>query len=223
MTEKLQRHDFVELDYTGKLADGAIFDTTNEQIAHQSKLPHQHGSLHSPIVCIGERQVLPGLDQDLEGKEVGKEYSVVLPPELAFGKRDVKNLRIIPMGTFKEHKVQPQPGLQVDVDGERGIVTSIAGGRVVVNFNHPLAGKEITYTYTVKRKITDTAEKVKSFLSSMLGMPQDNLNVAMHGEKAVVTLPMQLPQQFTDMLGKKLTDINVVKTVEFVMKESGSK
>ncbi len=223
MTEKLQRHDFVELDYTGKLADGAIFDTTNEQIAHQSKLPHQHGSLHSPIVCIGERQVLPGLDQDLEGKEVGKEYSVVLPPEQAFGKRDVKNLRIIPMGTFKEHKVQPQPGLQVDVDGERGIVTSIAGGRVVVNFNHPLAGKEITYTYTVKRKITDTAEKVKSFLSSMLGMPQDKLSVAMHGEKAVVTLPMQFPQQFTDMLGKKLTDINVVKTVEFVMTESGNK
>lgn len=223
MTEKLQQHDFVELDYTGKLTDGAIFDTTNEQVAHLSNLPHQHGSLHSPIVCIGEHQVLPGLDKDLEGKEVGQEYTVVLPPELAFGKRDIKNLRIIPMGTFKEHKVQPQPGLQVDVDGERGIVTSIAGGRVVVNFNNPLAGKEIIYNYTVKRKITDTTEKIKSFISSMLGQPQDNVSVAMQGEKAVVTLPMQPPQQFTDMLGKKLTELNVVKTVEFVIKESTPK
>ncbi len=220
MTEKLQRHDFVELEYTGKLTNGTIFDTTNEQVAHNSNLPHHHGSLHSPIVCVGERQVLLGLDQDLEGKEVGKEYTVVLPPELAFGKRDIKNLRIIPMGTFKEHKVQPQPGLQVDVDGERGIVTSIAGGRVVVNFNNPLAGKEIVYTYTVKRKITDAGEKIKAFISSMLGQPSDTVSVAVHDEKAVVTLPLQMPQQFTDMLGKKLTEINVVKAVEFVIKEN---
>ncbi len=223
MSEKLQRHDFVELDYTGKVADGAIFDTTNEQVAHQSNLPHHHGSLHSPIVCIGQRQVLPGLDQDLEGKEVGREYTVVLQPEQAFGKRDVKNLRIIPMGIFKEHKVQPQPGLQVDVDDERGIVTSIAGGRVVVNFNHPLAGKEITYNYTIKRKITDTSEKIKSFLSSMIGQPQDNIAVALHAGNTVVTLPVQLPQQFTDMLGKKLTEINVVNSVEFVVKEGVKK
>ncbi len=220
MTEKLQRHDFVELDYTGKLTNGTIFDTTNEQIAHLSNLPHQHGSLHSPIVCIGEHQVLPGLDKDLEGKEVGQEYTVVLPPELAFGKRDIKNLRIIPMGTFKEHKVQPQPGLQVDVDGERGIVTSIAGGRVVVNFNNPLAGKEIIYNYTIKRKISDAAEKVKSFVSSMLGVPHDKMSVALHSEKAVVTLPTQLPPQLTDALATKLTELNVVKTVEFVIKES---
>lgn len=220
MTEKLQRHDFVELDYTGKLADGAIFDTTNEQVAHQSNLPHHHGSLHSPIVCIGERQVLSGLDNDLEGKEVGREYIVVLQPEQAFGKRDVKNLRIIPMGIFKEHKVQPQPGLQVDVDGERGIVTSIAGGRVVVNFNNPLAGKVITYNYTVKRKITDTTEKIKSFISSTVGIPQDNISVTIHAGNTVVTLPMQLPQQLMDMLGKKLTELNVVNSVEFVMKES---
>ncbi len=225
MTEKqvLQFHDFCEIEYTGKLPDEVIFDTTSEEAAHQAGLPHHHGSLRPVIVCIGERQLLPGLDKDLEGKEIGKEYTIVLPPELAFGKRDIKNMRMIPMNTFKEHDVQPRPGLQVDVDGERGIVTSIAGGRVIVNFNHPLAGKEVTYTYTIKRKITDVKEKVLSYISGMVELPADKLEVSIQDEKVVVTLPVTLPQQLTDLLAKKLSEIKAAEKVEFVLKESVKK
>lgn len=217
MTEKLRPHDFVELDYTGKLHDGVVFDTTDEQVAHQAGLPHHHGSLQPTVVCIGEHQLLPGLDKDLEGKEIGKEYTVILSPELAFGKRDIKNIRIIPMNTFREHEVQPRPGLQVDVDGERGIVTSIAGGRVVVNFNHPLAGKEITYTYTIRRKITDVSEKIKAFISGSMNLPQNQIEVSVAEEKASVQLPLQLPTEFNDLLSKKLVDLTGVKRVEFVL------
>lgn len=219
MSEKLRHHDFVELDYTGKLNDGMIFDTTNEHVAHEAGLPHHHGSLQPTIVCIGEHQLLPGLDKDLEGKEIGKEYTVVLPPELAFGKRDIKNIRIIPMNTFREHEVQPRPGLQVDVDGERGVVTSIAGGRVVVNFNHPLAGKEITYSYTIRRKLTDTTEKIKAFISGSMNLPANQLHVSVAEEKASVELPLQLPAEFTDLLSKKLVDLTGVKHVNFVLKK----
>ena len=186
MAEKLQVHDFVEMDYTGKIANGAVFDTTDEKIAHQAGLPHQHGAIQSAVICIGEKQLLPGLDNELVGKEVGQEYTVVLPPEQAFGKRDVKHVRMIPLGTFKEHQVQPQPGLQVDVDGERGFVTRIAGGRVIVNFNHPLAGKEVTYTFKVRRKVTDLPEQIRSFLHSSLRIPTEQMNVVVDEGKVSV-------------------------------------
>lgn len=218
MIEKLQHHDFVELEYTGKLSDGVIFDTTSEEVAHRAGLSHQHGSLQPAVICIGEGQLLPGLDKDLEEKEIGKEYTIVLPPELAFGKRDIKNIRIIPLNTFKEHNVQPRPGLQVDVDGERGIITSIAGGRVVVNFNHPLAGKEITYTYTIKRKIIDVSEKISYFLARSLGFPVSQIQTKVEAEKASVEMPLQLPVQFTDAISKKLAEIVSIKTVEFAVK-----
>ena len=42
---------------------------------------------------------------------------------------DIKKVKIVPTSTFKEHNLQPHPGLQINVDGEMGTITSISGGR----------------------------------------------------------------------------------------------
>src|SRR3989344_6396188 len=151
MSEKIQLHDFVEIEYTGKLTDGTVFDTTSEKVAKEHHLHNPKHQYKTAVVCVGERQLLPGLDVQLVDKELGKEYTLTLQPETAFGKRDIKQVKIIPMNMFRQHNVQPHPGLQVDVDGEMGLVTKVSGGRVIVNFNHPLAGKEVTYTFVVRR------------------------------------------------------------------------
>ena len=145
MPEKIKLHDFVEVEYTGKLPDGLVFDTTVAEVAQQHNIHSDKMKYGPATVCVGEKQLLPGLDEQLVDKEVGKEYTVTLPPEHAFGKRDVKKVKIIPMNTFREHKTEPHPGLQIDVDGEVGTVNNISGGRVIVNFNHPLAGKELEF------------------------------------------------------------------------------
>ncbi len=220
MAETVSNHDFIELNYTGTLEDGMVFDTTSEDVAHEAGLPHNHGSLKPAIVCVGEKQLLPGLDAALTGKEVRKEFSVTLEPEQAFGKRDVKKVKIVPMNTFKEHKVQPQPGLQIDVDGERGTVSRVSGGRVIVNFNHPLAGKKVTYTATVVRKVTDTAEKIAAFIETMLRMPLKKEDVTVAEKKVTVTLPMALPPQLTTVLGDKLKELLGLESVEFTSKSA---
>tara|TARA_Y100000310_G_scaffold316956_1_gene369285 strand:+ start:5383 stop:6057 length:675 start_codon:yes stop_codon:yes gene_type:complete len=216
MAETIKKHDFIELDYTGKLADGTIFDTTKEAIAHDANIPHNHGNLKAVIVCLGESQLLPGLDAFLEGKEIGQDLKVTLQPEQAFGKRDVKKVKIVPISTFKEHKVQPQPGLEIDVDGERGIVRSVSGGRVIVNFNHPLAGKEVTYEVVVNKKIDDKKEQIKYYLHTVLRMPLDKLKVEITEGKAKVELPMVLPEQFTGALSDKLKEVIKLKEIEFI-------
>ena len=219
MADKIKNHDFVELDYTGKLADGLVFDTTKEDVAKENNLESEGRKYAPNTVCVGEAQLLPGLDAQLEGREIGESFTVTLSPENAFGKRDIKKMRIVPMSTFKEHNVQPQPGLQVDMDGERGIISRVSGGRVIVNFNHPLAGKEVTYDVKIHRKINDNQVKVTSFLSMMLGMPKDKMTVEVKEDKAKVILPVDFPIQISTMLTQKLVEVTGLKDVLFEKKE----
>jgi len=219
MAEKIQKHDFVELDYTGKLGDGTVFDTTQESISKSSGL-HAHDKVFAPaVVCIGERQLLPGLDDALVDKEMGKEYSITLSPEKAFGKKDIKKLKIVPLNAFKEHKVQPHPGLQIDMDGERGIITQISGGRIIVNFNHPLAGREVVYDFKVNHKIIDQKEQAVIYLHNSFGIPKDKIKVEIKEQKAMVELPFEFPAPVLELLSKKITDIVKLKEVNFTKKE----
>lgn len=223
MTEKVQHHDFVELDYTGKLTDGTVFDTTSEKVATEHHFQSQNHKYQPAVICVGERQLLPGLDMQLVDKELGKEYSVTLPPEQAFGKRDIKQVKIIPMNMFRQHNVQPQPGLQVDVDGEKGIITRVSGGRVMVNFNHPLAGKEVLYTYKILRKVTDQKEKVSAFLSAILRLPAEAMKIEVKDDVATVTIPGELPAQISTILAQKLVQLTGLKDILFKKEETQNK
>ena len=220
MSEKIKLHDFIEIDYTGKLADGKVFDTTSEKVAKEHHLHSPNQKYKLAVVCVGERQILPGLDVQLVDKELGKDYTITLPPEKAFGKRDIKQIKIIPMNLFKQHNVQPQPGLQVDIDGEMGIITRISGGRVMVNFNHPLAGKEVMYTYKVLRKVTDQKEKVTAFLSAILRLPAEAMKIEVKGDAAEVTIPGELPAQISTILAQKLVQLTGLKDILFKKEET---
>ena len=219
MAETIKKHDFVEVDYTGKLPDGTLFDTTSETVALEHHF-HAEKTKYGPIIiCVGEHQILPGLDQEIMGKEIGTEYTMTLAPENAFGKRDIKQLKVIPLNTFRQHNLAPQPGLQVDVDGERGTVTSVSGGRVIVNLNHPLAGKEVVYTIKVNRKVTDVQEQLTAFLNATLRIPENKINIELHENKTTVQLPMALPASITDALIKKIVEVTGVKDLTFAVKE----
>ncbi len=203
----IAQHDFVEIDYTGRLKDGKVFDTTSEAVAKGHDLPGEGHAFAPVAICVGERQIIPGLDEQLPGKEVGKEYTVTLPPEKAFGKKDIKKLRMIPFSTFREHKMSPEPGLQVDVDGERGIVLSVSGGRVIVNFNHPLAGKEVEYRFIIRRKITQPEEQIQAYLHAILSIPASEIKVELADGTARVSLPARLPAEITGIFSKKILEL----------------
>lgn len=222
MGETIKEKDFVEVDYTGKLADGVVFDTTVEEIAKKNDLFSKEMKYGPATICVGEKQILPGLDEELVGKELGKEYAINLLPEKAFGKRDIKKLKIVPLSTFKEHQVQPQPGLQIDIDGEMGTINRVSGGRVIVNFNHPLAGKEVIYTFKINRKIEDTKEKIIAFLNTTLRAKKEALKIEIKENKAEIELPLALPAEFRNALAEKLAELTNLKEIQFKSKEKES-
>jgi len=87
-----------------------------------------------------------------------------LSPENAFGNRDSKLIQLIPMKIFREQRLNPIPGVMFNFDGRVAKVLSVSGGRVIADFNNPIAGKSVVYEVNILRKVDDENEKVRSLM-----------------------------------------------------------
>ncbi len=214
----IKNGDFIELDYTGSF-DGTIFDTTKEAVAKEAGLDPK--AQYKPlIICVGEGQLLKGIDTFLEGKEPGS-YHVTLQPEEAFGKKDGKLLKLIPKKKFTENKMTPVVGLEVNVDNHYGVIRSVSGGRVTVDFNHPLAGREVEYDLEVHGIVTDPARQVAALLD-LAGVHHHG--VTLEGkEHAVVTMHEVPPQPLAEMLNSMITKMTKVTTVSYQVEKEVEK
>ena len=140
------------------------------------------------------------IDDFLLDKEIATKLSVVVHAEEGFGKKDPKHIQMIPLNKFKDQKINPMPGLRVEIDQYTGVVKSVSGGRVLVDFNHPLAGRDLHYEVMIKRKVEDLKEKVSGFLELNF-----HLHHAQLEEKdGVVTLHAPIPQEMQVMLQTEL-------------------
>jgi FKBP-type peptidyl-prolyl cis-trans isomerase SlyD len=181
---------------------GAVFDTTIESVAKKNNLRTKE---YRPVtICIGEHQIIKGIDKSLVGKETGKKIIVNVAPEEAFGKKDAKLIRLVPLKTFHKQQVTPMPGLQVNIDGTVATVLRVSGGRVLVDFNHPLAGKEVTYDIDIKRIVTDKKEQLESMMKLLMPF---KTSVSVHNNKAAITAEHELPKEFSDAIAKKLKEL----------------
>jgi FKBP-type peptidyl-prolyl cis-trans isomerase 2 len=148
--------DFIEIEFTGRLEDGSVFDSNIKENMEKAKL---NGKAESFVFCLGEGMFVKGADKFLIGKDVG-EYTIPLTPEEAFGKRDAKLVRMMPMKAFIEHKINPVPGTVLNFDGKMGKILTASGGRVMIDFNNPIAGKNVEYTVKVLRKVDEQKEQI---------------------------------------------------------------
>ena len=190
---QLKQNDFVQLEFTAKLKENnTIFDTSNEKTAKSSGIYNPNMPYGDYIICLGHKQILPKLEEKLVGKEIGKEYVFDLKPEEAFGKKDVKLFKLIPLKFFTKDQVKPVPGLQVNIDGSLGTITTVTGGRVIVDFNHPFASKDVVYTLKVTRMIESPAEKVKAFLRMKYDLKNAVVNVEESNNAAIVKIEKKL-------------------------------
>ncbi len=210
---KTKQHDFIQLEYIGRITStNKIFDTTNEEIAKENNIYNKNISYKPAIICIGEKQVVPGLDEFLEDKELNKEYTVTLPAEKAFGKKNPKLLQLIPTSKFRQNNINPILGLQINIDGMLGIIKSSGGGRSIVDFNHPLSGKEIIYTMNINKIITDTKQQLDSLIELYL---TKNFISEIKEDIATIKFKNIFPKILTNQLSEKIKKlIPSIKKVE---------
>ncbi len=211
----IKKGDFIEIEYTGKVKEGnIIFDTTNEEIAKQNNIYNENYRYGPLTICVGESQVLKGIDKQLEGKDPGN-YTLEIQADDAFGKKNAKLLRMVPSNIFKKQNIIPFPGLQINMDGIIGTIKTVTGGRVIVDFNHPLASKDLVYEINVNKIVTDDKEKIKSYVQIQLN--QKDIEVELENGKAKVTLFQNIPKEFTTQLSSKLKELTG-KDIEFIEK-----
>lgn len=170
MLMKIKKGDVIRLQYTGKIKEtGEIFDTTFEEVAKDAGIYSEKG-IYGPVpIAVGAGHVIKGLDEQLEGLEVGKKYEIAVPPEKGFGRRDPRLIKTFTLGQFRRQGLYPFPGMDVEVTTEggkklKGRVLSVSSGRVRVDFNHPYAGKTLIYEVEILEKIDDPIEKVKGLI-----------------------------------------------------------
>jgi FKBP-type peptidyl-prolyl cis-trans isomerase 2 len=161
--KKINKKDFIEITFTGKVKDGEVFDSNIPEEVKKLNPNVPDEKITPFIFCVGEQMFLDAIDEFLIGKEL-KEYKIDLTPEKAFGKRNPSLIRIIPLRIFREKNANPYPGMVFNFDGQIGKILSVSGGRVITDFNNPIAGKDVIYTINVKRKIIDLNEKVKALM-----------------------------------------------------------
>ncbi|MBI4095991.1 MAG: peptidylprolyl isomerase [DPANN group archaeon] len=164
--------DLIEFDFVGRVkTSGQIFDLSSEETAKKEGI-YQEGQKYGPAAAvIGKGMLVKGLEKNLEDKEIGKEYDFEIPAEEAFGQRNPSLVQLTNISKFKEFR--PIAGMQVNVDGILATVRAVSGGRVTLDFNHPMAGKALLYHVKVLRKISGLAEKVKLICEKFLGLTAD--------------------------------------------------
>jgi len=188
----LKPGDVVLLDYTLSLKDdGRVVETTSEEVAREAGIYSEDAKYGPRLVVLGSGDLPPGLEEALKEMKEGEEKEVVLPPEKAFGKRDPGKVRVLPARELSARGIVPRAGMEVEVRGERGIILSVGSGRVIIDFNHPLAGKEVVYKVKLVKVLQSPEEKVRGFLEKWLGRLEE-AEVKVEDGEVILELPFRL-------------------------------
>jgi FKBP-type peptidyl-prolyl cis-trans isomerase 2 len=202
----IENKDFVELEFSGRIKNGELFDTTKKEDAKELNI--EEDSLRPLIICIGQEMVVPGLDIDLVGKDLQKEYFIEISAKDAFGKRDPNLVQMVPLKNFAEQKIMPEKGMQFSFDGKLARILSVSGGRVLVDFNNNLAGKDIVYKYKILRKIEDKVEQFGAlqefFFRKKFESHLENDKLIIKVDKKYSQLIELMKKRFEEVLGKEI-------------------
>ncbi|NIM46735.1 MAG: peptidylprolyl isomerase [Candidatus Aenigmarchaeota archaeon] len=192
----MQINDFVRVVYSAKIKEtGQEFDKTGDKTA--------------PII-VKPGFIIKGLEEALLEMNANERKTIEIPPEKAFGTRDPKLVRLIPISEFRKHNTKPQPGMFVQADNMRGRVLSVSGGRVRVDFNNPLAGKTLIYDLEIKEKIESIEHKIKTLFEIYRAANKDKIKVNVKEKEVEV----EIPPLVNSLFKKKIAD-DIIKILNF--------
>jgi FKBP-type peptidyl-prolyl cis-trans isomerase 2 len=180
--------DFIKISYTGRIKDGQIFDTTDAEAAKSENIYDQNRVYKPFSVAVGEGQVIKGLDEALAGMKVGDKKAVTIEPEKGYGQKSPSLVKLVPVKVFREQRMNPIPGMPVEIDGMRGKVQTVSGGRVRVDFNHELAGKTLIFEVEVSDKAKTDEDKV-NYLIERAFENAEGFDAKLEGKKLSLKIP----------------------------------
>ncbi|WDP91583.1 MAG: peptidylprolyl isomerase [Desulfobacter sp.] len=139
MTEAIKSGDTIAVDYTGKLENGEVFDTSEGK---------------SPLTfTVGAGMLIKGFDSAVVGMKKGDSKTVTIPPEEGYGQRNEDAFVEIPRAQFPD-EIPLSEGLELQLQDPQGRpvparVAEISDDNVKMDINHFLAGKTLVFDITI--------------------------------------------------------------------------
>jgi FKBP-type peptidyl-prolyl cis-trans isomerase SlyD len=146
---EITKDKVVSIDYTLTGDGGEVIDSSKGR----DPLNYLHGA----------GNIIPGLENALNGKNIGDQINISIPPEQGYGLRDPKLSQVVARSAFQG--ADPQPGMQFQGQTQHGprliTVTDVQGDDITIDANHPLAGKTLNFDVTIKDVRDATAEEIQ--------------------------------------------------------------
>jgi len=139
MTLLIGANSVVSLHYTLKNDDGEVLDSSEGK---------------APLVYLhGAQNIIPGLENELQGKSTGAKFDATVSPELGYGEVRPELVQVIKKEMFQGVEAI-EPGMTFVAQGDGGRqqqvrVTAVSGDDVTIDANHPMAGMNLHFSVDV--------------------------------------------------------------------------
>ena len=136
---QVKQNDTVRVHYTGKLTDGQIFDSSLER---------------EPIeFTMGQGQLIPGFEKGLLDMQVNEKKTIEIPAAEAYGAPREDLIQEVDKSQLPE-EIKPEPGMGLVSKSPDGremnlVVREVKENSIIVDGNHPLAGKDLVFDLEV--------------------------------------------------------------------------
>ena len=184
----IKNRDFIKVDVIGRIKEtDKIFEVTNEEVAKKEDLFKADVAYGPKIAIIGEDSISKGLDRHIIGMKEKETKSFTLSQHEAYGARDKNLIVTVPLKRIKQQNITPQVGMSIQTEQGIARISSVDGGRVRLDYNHPLAGKDLIFEITVLEKIEELNEKVKALIKLQTPSAKgDTYDVLIEEDSAVI-------------------------------------
>lgn len=146
----IQKDKAVYIDYTLTNDKGDVLDTSKDA----APLAYLHG----------HKNIVPGLESELEGKAKGDKLKVAVAPKDGYGERRDDLVQEVPITQFDQPD-QALPGAQFHIQGPEGVliatVKKVEGETVTMDLNHPLSGETLNFDVTIADVRDASAEELE--------------------------------------------------------------
>jgi len=213
--------DVVIAEFDAWIADSnELFDTTSEAVAKENNIYNEKMTYGAQPLIVGKGRLFPGLDESMLKAEIGKEVEVTIPPEKGAGARDPKLVELHPMREFLKQEIEPRVGLEVTVKGKPAFIAAVTAGRVRVDFNNKLAGRNLRYKYKLIEKPSKPVDIAKLLIKMAYGSAE-GFDIEHHGEDFKIKLSDSCKYDQRWLLAKyrlitDLRDVLGAETISFV-------
>lgn len=152
---------YIEYDLIDKEANKLVA-TTNEAKAKEANVYKKEMHYGKSLFIVGSEANLKGLNKEIKNLNLNESKDIILKPDEAFGDYDKNLIKVMHLSDFKSHDINPYPGMEVNIDNKIALIKAVNSGRVIVDFNNQLAGRELIFKIKITDFFNSDEDKIKA-------------------------------------------------------------